>query len=146
MGRPLRKDLLEKMNIKVSVNGAEKTLVKQVGFNKYETEDGSIVTLGKDASLLVIDGEKSAKVIKITKNVLYTDGGFIAAYDVQKNGGIKLLDESLVLSTEVKDDVETEGDGEGTNEPTTNDVTDTVSSSNDDEPVVDDEPAVDEEA
>ena len=106
MGRPLRKDLLEKMSIKVSVNGAEKTLVKQVGFNKYETEDGSIVTLGKDASLLVVNGEKSAEVIKITKNVLYTDGGFIAAYNVQEKGGIKLLDESLVLSTEVKEEVE----------------------------------------
>ena len=105
MGRPLRKDLLEKMSIKVSVNDAEKTLVKQVGFNKYETEDGAIVTLGKDASLLIINGEKSAEVIKITKNVLYTDGGFVAEYRI-KEDGIELLDESLVLSPEVKEEVE----------------------------------------
>lgn len=120
MGRPLRKDLLEKMSIKVSVNGAEKTLVKQVGFNKYETEDGSIVTLGKDASLLVIKDDKSADVVKITKNVLYTDAGFTAAYKVKNNGGIELLDESLTLSTEVKDDVVVEDDtpSEPTVEPT----------------------------
>ena len=124
MGRPLRKDLLEKMSIKVSVNGAEKTLVKQVGFNKYETEDGSIVTLGKDASLLVVNGEKSAEVIKITKNVLYTDGGFVAAYDVKKEGGIKLLDESLVLSTEVKDEVVEEDNEPSADMPTIDDNAD----------------------
>lgn len=123
MGRPLRKDLLEKMSIKVSVNGAEKTLVKQVGFNKYETEDGSIVTLGKDASLLVVNGEKSAEVIKITKNVLYTDGGFVAAYDV-KEGGIKLLDESLVLSTEVKEEVKEEVNEPSADMPTVDDNAD----------------------
>lgn len=110
MGRPLHKDLLEKMNIKVSVNGNDKTLIKQVGFNKYETEDGSIVTLGKDASLLVIKDDKSADVVKITKNALYTDAGFIVAYKVKNNGGIELLDKSLVLSTEVKDDVVVEDD------------------------------------
>jgi hypothetical protein len=125
MGRPLSQKLLEKMSIKVSVNGAEKTLVKQVGFNKYKTkEDGSIVTLGKDASLLIINGEKSAEVIKITKNVLYTDAGFTAAYDV-KEGEIKLLDESLVFSTEVeepevKDDTPSEPEVE---EPTVKDDT-----------------------
>ena len=124
MGRPLSQKLLEKMNIKVSVDGVEKTLVKQVGFNKYKTEDGSIVTLGKDASLLVIKDDKSAEVIKIARNVLYTDGGFVAAYDV-KEDGIKLLDESLVLSTEVKDEDEVvvEDDDEPS-EPTVEEPTD----------------------
>lgn len=127
MGRPLSQKLLEKMGIKVSVNGAEKTLAKQVGFNKYKTEDGAIVTLGKDASLLIVNGEKSAEVIKIARNVLYTDGGFVAAYDV-KEGGIKLLDESLDLSTEVKDEdeVETEDNEPSADAPTVDD--------NDDEP------------
>lgn len=110
MGRPLSQKLLKKMNIKVSVNGNDKTLIKQVGFNKYETENGSIVTLGKDASLLVIKDDKSADVIKITKNVLYTDDGFVAEYRIKEDGGIELLDSSLTLSTEVKDGVIVEDD------------------------------------
>lgn len=162
MGRPLSQKLLKKMNIKVSVKGVDKKLVKQVGFNKYETEDGLIVTLGKDASLLIFRGEKAADVIKIVRNTLYTNDGFVAEYKIKEDGGIELLDSSLILSTEVKDGVEVENNDDTSNKepvvdkesneptvetaPVTNDVTDTVSSSNDDEPIVDDEPVVDEEA
>ena len=110
MGRPLSQKLLEKMNIKVSVNGAEKTLVKQVGFNKYETETkGEIVTLGEDASLLIFKGDKGADVIKIVRNTLYTNAGFVAEYRIkEEGGGIELLDSSLTFSTEVKDGVNVE--------------------------------------
>lgn len=109
MGRPLSQKLLKKMNIKVSVNGKDKTLIKQVGFNKYETEDG-IVTLGEDASLLIFRGDKAADVIKIVRNTLYTDDGFVAEYRIKEDGGIELLDSSLTLSTEVKDGVIVEDD------------------------------------
>ena len=110
MGRPLSQKLLKKMNIKVSVNGNDKTLIKQVGFNKYETEDGSIVTLGEDASLLIFRGDKAADVIKIVRNTLYTNDGFVAEYRIKEDGGIELLDSSLTLSTEVKDGVIVEDD------------------------------------
>ena len=109
MGRPLSQKLLKKMNIKVSVNGKDKTLIKQVGFNKYETEDG-IVTLGEDASLLIFRGDKAADVIKIVRNTLYTNDGFVAEYRIKEDGGIELLDSSLTLSTEVKDGVIVEDD------------------------------------
>ena len=105
MGRPLSQKLLEKMNIKVSVKGIDKKLVKQVGFNKYETEEkGEIVTLGEDASLLIFRGDKASDVIKIVRNTLYTNDGFVAEYRI-KEGGIELLDSSLTLSTEVRDGV-----------------------------------------
>lgn len=110
MGRPLSQKLLEKMNIKVSVKGVDQKLVKQVGFNKYETEKGSIVTLGEDASLLIFRGEKASDVIKIVRNTLYTNGGFVAEYRIKEDGGIELLDSSLTLSTEVKDGVIVEDD------------------------------------
>lgn len=110
MGRPLSQKLLKKMNIKVSVNGNNKTLIKQVGFNKYETEDGSIVTLGEDASLLIFRGDKAADVIKIVRNTLYTNDGFVAEYRIKEDSGIELLDSSLTLSTEVKDGVIVEDD------------------------------------
>ena len=116
MGRPLSQKLLEKMNIKVSVNGIDRKLVKQVGFNKYEIEKGGIVTLGEDASLLIFRGDKGADVIKIVRNTLYTNGGFVAEYRIkEEGGGIELLDSSLTLSTEVKDGVDVDDD---TSEPT----------------------------
>ena len=110
MGRPLSQKLLEKMNINVSVKGVDKKLVKQVGFNKYETEDGLIVTLGEDASLLIFRGDKAADVIKIVRNTLYTNGGFVAEYRIKEDGDIELLDSSLTLSTEVRDGVIVEDD------------------------------------
>ena len=124
MGRPLSQKLLEKMNINVSVKGIDKKLVKQeklvkqVGFNKYETEKGSIVTLGEDASLLIFRGEKAADVIKIVRNTLYTNGGFVAEYRIKEEGGIELLDSSLTLSTEVKDGVNVDDDTSEPSEPT----------------------------
>ena len=124
MGRPLSQNLLEKMNIKVSVEGAEKKLVKQVGFNKYETEDGKIVTLGEDASLLVVNGDKSADVIKIVRNTLYTNGGFAVAYRIKEEGGIELKDTSFVLSTEVEEEVEEEVEGPSADMPTVDDNAD----------------------
>ena len=109
MGRPLSQKLLEKMNIKVSVRGNDKKLVKQVGFNKYETEQkGEIVTLGEDASLLIFRGDKGSDVIKIVRNTLYTNDGFVAEYRIKEEGGIELLDSSLTLSTEVRDGVDVE--------------------------------------
>ena len=124
MGRPLSQKLLKKMNIKVSVNGIDRKLVKQVGFNKYETEDGKIVTLGEDASLLIFRGDKGSDVIKIVRNTLYTNGGFVAEYRIKEEDrikeecGIELLDSSLTLSTEVKDGVNVDDDTSEPSEPT----------------------------
>ena len=86
MGRPLKKETIEKMNLIVETKDGQAVLGKQVGFNKYivDEEAHKIVRLAKevvaddDAVLaLTVKGE-SEPVLKVLRNVVQTEKGVYA--------------------------------------------------------------------
>ena len=131
MGRPLSKDLLNKMNVKVSTDNGEKTLLKQVGYNKYLTnlnDNTSIVTLNDTAKLFVKQGEENHPVIKIVRNLFQTNDGLVFAYKILDEGGVKLLDETASLNLE---EIITETVNEQVEETVNETVNETVKNSTD---------------
>lgn len=86
MGRPLKKETIEKMNLIVETKDGLAVLGKQVGFNKYivDEEARKIVRLAKeivagdDAVLaLTVKGETES-VLKVLRNVVQTEKGVYA--------------------------------------------------------------------
>ena len=76
MGRPLRKDTIDAMKLKVE---SGETLSKQVGYNKYRTleDEERIVRLAEvaaddDVVLVLHDGMDDYPVLKITKHFFFT--------------------------------------------------------------------------
>lgn len=89
MGRPLRKDTIEAMELVAS----GKTLSKQVGYNKYHTveDEDEIVRLAEvedldngDVVLVLHDGENDYPVIKIMKHLFQTtNGAYVYTLDAE---------------------------------------------------------------
>ena len=86
MGRPLKKETIEKMNLIVETKDGQAVLGKQVGFNKYivDEEAHKIVRLAKevvaddDAVLALTVKGKSEPVLKVLRNVVQTEQGVYA--------------------------------------------------------------------
>lgn len=86
MGRPLKKETIEKMNLTVTTKEGNAVLGKQVGYNKYivDEDNHKIVRLAKeviaddDAVLtLQVNGEDKP-VLKVLKNLVQTEEGVYA--------------------------------------------------------------------
>lgn len=111
MGRPLRKDTLEAMDLSVTTKDGAATLIRQVGYNKYivDEENHTIVRLNTDLvedydatlTLYVTKGEDEEaeqteeSVLKITKHLFTTDKG-VYAYELTEDG-IVFADENVSL-------------------------------------------------
>ena len=99
MGRPLKKETIEKMNLVARTQKGEVVLGKQVGYNKYivDEETRQIVRLANelvqqdDAVLSLTVGESKESVTKILKNIFQTDKG-VYAY--------KLVEDEVVFERE----------------------------------------------
>ena len=99
MGRPLKKETIEKMNLVARTQKGQVVLGKQVGYNKYivDEETRQIVRLANelvqedDAVLSLTVGESEEPVTKILKNIFQTDKG-VYAY--------KLVEEEVVFERE----------------------------------------------
>lgn len=121
MGRPLRKDKIEKMELSVSTfDGETKTLGKQVGYNKYivDEETKEIVTLVEklekegDALLLLEDNSIEYPVVKIVRNIIQTPEK-VYPYTCDEDGKIVFLDDNVTIydvhvDVETIDDIENE--------------------------------------
>lgn len=118
MGRPLRKDTIEEMEITVTTKDGLVRLGKQVGFNKYIVNEGAenqtVVKLAdklvddNDAILhLDVNGEIQV-VNKIVKNFVQTAEG-VYAYKLTADG-VKFADENVQF-TNAKVDAEPKEDG-----------------------------------
>ena len=101
MGRPLRQDVIEAMNIATSKG----QLSKQVGFNKYRIKDDDelIVRLAEkeeadnDVVLSLTDGAKEKPVLKIMKHLFQTaDESYV--YELDGEGHIVFEKEGVSLS------------------------------------------------
>lgn len=97
MGRPLKKETIEKMNLTVTTKEGNAVLGKQVGYNKYivDVDAHKIVRLAKeviaddDAVLtLQVNGEDKP-VLKVLKNLVQTEEG-VYAY--------QLVDDAVVFA------------------------------------------------
>ena len=122
MGRPLRQDVIEAMNIATSKG----QLSKQVGFNKYRIKDDDelIVRLAEkeeadnDVVLSLTDGVKEKPVLKIMKHLFQTaDESYV--YELDGEGHIVFEKEgvSLSVSSDAKQEPEVEAEAEPEAEP-----------------------------
>ena len=122
MGRPLRQDVIEAMNIATSKG----QLSKQVGFNKYRIKDDDelIVRLAEkeeadnDVVLSLTDGVKEKPVLKIMKHLFQTaDESYV--YELDGEGHIVFEKEgvSLSVSSDAKQEPEVEAEAEPVVEP-----------------------------
>lgn len=103
MARPLPEKQLVKMDLTVKTfNGESKKLGKQVGFNKYRTQEdrNEIVMLVEelkkegDALLILEDQGKDKPVIKIVENLFQT-AEKPYSYVLDEDGKVKFLDENV---------------------------------------------------
>lgn len=103
MGRPLRWDTIEGMNIVTSKG----QLSKQVGYNKYRIKDNDelIVRLAEqevednDVVITLTDGANSAPVLKIMKHLFQTPMGAYE-YSLNEDGEIVFAKEGVEISGE----------------------------------------------
>ena len=110
MGRPLRWDTIEGMNIVTSKG----QLSKQVGYNKYRIKDNDelIVRLAEeevednDVVITLTDGANSAPVLKIMKHLFQTPMGAYE-YSLNEDGEIVFEKEGVEISGEEPTPVET---------------------------------------
>lgn len=100
MGRPLRADVIEKMNLVAS----GKTLSAQVGYNKYKVKDSdeivmlsTVEDLDKGYVVLKIDGKI---VTKILRNLIQTVDEIIP-YTIDENG--KMVIDGKTVVEDVKE-------------------------------------------
>ena len=83
MGRPLKKETIEKMNLIVKTKDSQAVLGKQVGYNKYivDEDNHKIVRLAKEAineddAVLEVQVNGEAKpVLKVLRNLIQTEEG-----------------------------------------------------------------------
>lgn len=93
MGRPLKQETIEKMNLIVETKAGQAVLGKQVGFNKYvvDAENNTIVRLAtelkeeNDAVLTLSVKGESEPVLKVLRNVVQTEKG-VYAYTLKVEG------------------------------------------------------------
>jgi len=113
MARPLPEKQIIKMDLTVKTfNGGSKKLGKQVGFNKYRTQEdkNEIVMLVEelkkegDALLILEDQGKDKPVIKIVENLFQTSEKPYA-YVLDEDGKVKFLEEGINIYN-VSPDVE----------------------------------------
>lgn len=100
MGRPLRQDVIEKMNLVAS----GKTLSAQVGYNKYKVKGSdeivmlsTVEDLDKGYVVLKIDGKI---VTKILRNLIQTVDEIIP-YTIDENG--KMVIDGKTVVEDVKE-------------------------------------------
>lgn len=102
MARPLPEKQIVKMDLTVSTLDGSKKLGKQVGYNKYRTQEdkNEIVMLVEelkkkgDALLILEDHGKDKPVIKIVENLFHTaDKPY--GYVLDADGKVKFLDEDV---------------------------------------------------
>ena len=108
MGRPLRKETLEKMNLSATKkDGSSVVLGKQVGYNKYliSGEEGrNVVRLSDsytndyDVKLSLSINDEDVPVLKITKNIFVTSKG-IYSYELTEDNEIKFADETVSIGS-----------------------------------------------
>lgn len=108
MGRPLRKETLEKMNLSATKkDGSSVVLGKQVGYNKYlfgEESERNVVRLSNelvndyDAKLVLLVNGEEQPVLKITKNLFQTAEG-IYSYELTEDNEIKFADETVSIGS-----------------------------------------------
>lgn len=105
MARPLPEKQLVKMDLTVKTfNGESKKLGKQVGFNKYRTQEdrNEIVMLVEelkkegDALLILEDQGKDKPVIKIVENLFQT-AEKPYGYVLDEDGKVKFLEEGVSI-------------------------------------------------
>lgn len=111
MARPLPEKQIVKMDLTVSTLDGSKKLGKQVGYNKYRTQEdkNEIVMLVEelkkkgDALLILEDHGKDKPVIKIVENLFHTvDRPY--AYVLDEDGKVVFLDEDVKIYDVSKDE------------------------------------------
>lgn len=129
MGRPLKKETIEKMNLTVTTKEGNAVLGKQVGYNKYivDEDNHKIVRLAKeviaddDAVLtLQVNGEDKP-VLKVLKNLVQTEEG-VYAYQLVDDA-VVFADANVAFgaSEDETPDEEEQVEEEPTTEPETTD-------------------------
>ena len=120
MGRPLRWQTLEKMELKATSAEGEVTLGKQIGYNKYLVEEDprKLVRLASelvepyDAVMTLKVGDNEEKVLKITRRIFVTEEG-VHAYSLDEDGKVVFAEEDVSFaSDEASSDKEPTSDGE----------------------------------
>lgn len=118
MGRPLRQETIELMNLTVSTKADDEVLKKQVGFNKYFTDKENVVKLSAELSedydaILELDNNgKKERVLKILRNIFQTEEG-VYAYKLDEKDGIVFADANVTIAKPVAPDPD-DGDGDET--------------------------------